>query len=80
MAQNIPVETAQGMGADVVIAVELQLPPGDVGQLGTLVGVLSRAIDVMVTQNERRSLELASAQNVVDMKGSPSTITTGSMS
>jgi len=78
--QNIPVETAQGMGADVVIAVELQLPPGDVGQLGTLVGVLSRAIDVMVTQNERRSLELASAQNVVDMKGSPSTITTGSMS
>ena len=80
MVQNIPVETAQGMGADVVIAVELQLPPGDVGQLGTLVGVLSRAIDVMVTQNERRSLELASAQNVVDMKGSPSTIITGSMS
>ena len=69
MVQNIPVETAKGMGADVVIAVELQLPPGDVGQLGTLVGVLSRAVDVMITQNERRSLELANAKVVVDMKG-----------
>ena len=69
MVQNIPVETAKGMGADVVIAVELKLPPGDVGQLGTLVGVLSRAVDVMITQNERRSLELANARVVVDMKG-----------
>jgi NTE family protein len=69
MVQNIPVETAKGMGAGVVIAVELQLPPGDVGQLGTLVGVLSRAIDVMITQNERRSLELANAKVVVDMNG-----------
>ncbi|HKF01582.1 MAG TPA: patatin-like phospholipase family protein [Candidatus Sulfotelmatobacter sp.] len=69
MVQNIPVETAKGMGADVVIAVELQLPPGDVGQLGTLVGVLSRAIDVMITQNERSSLALADAKVTVDMRG-----------
>jgi len=69
MVQNIPVETARGMGADVVIAIELRLPPGDITQLGSLTGVLSRAIDVMITQNERLSLALADAKISVDMKG-----------
>ena len=69
MVQNIPVETAKAMGSDVVIAVELHLPPGDAGQLGTLTGVLSRAIDVMIMQNEHRSLALANAKVRVEMKG-----------
>ncbi len=57
------------MHADAVIAVELHLPPGDISQLGSLTGVLSRAIDVMITQNERLSLALADAKITVDMKG-----------
>ncbi len=57
------------MGADVVIAVELRLPPGDRAQLETLTGVLSRAVDVMITQNERRSLALAQATVSVNMSG-----------
>jgi NTE family protein len=69
MVQNIPVETVRDMGADTVIAIELHYPPGDIGQLGTLVGVLSRAIDVMITQNEHHSLVLAKAKVRVDMKG-----------
>ena len=69
LVQNIPVETVKSMDVDVVIAVELHLPPGDVGQLGTLVGVLSRAVDVMITQNERHSLALADAKVTVDMNG-----------
>ena len=69
MVQNIPVETVRSMGADVVMAVELRLPPGDIAQLGSLTGVLSRAIDVMITQNERRSLALATAKVSVDMNG-----------
>jgi len=69
MVQNIPVETLRDMGADAVIAVELHYPPGDAKELGTLVGVLSRAVDVMVTQNERRSLALAKAKVRVEMKG-----------
>ena len=69
MVQNIPVETVRDMGADAVIAVELHYPPGDIGQLGTLVGVLSRAIDVMITQNEHHSLALAKTKVRVDMKG-----------
>ena len=69
MVQNIPVETVRDMGADAVIAVELHYPPADIGKLGTLVGVLSRAIDVMITQNEHHSLALAKAKVRVDMKG-----------
>ena len=69
MVQNIPVETVKAMNSDVVIAIELHYPPGDVGQLGTLTGVLSRAIDVMITQNEHHSLALADAKVRVDMKG-----------
>jgi len=69
MVQNIPVETVRDMGSDAVIAVELHLPPGDIAQLGTLSGVLLRAIDVMITQNERRSLALAQASVRVDVEG-----------
>jgi len=69
MVQNIPVQTVRAMGADVVIGVELRLPPGDIAELGSLTGVLSRAVDVMITQNERLSLALATARVSVDMKG-----------
>jgi NTE family protein len=61
MVQNIPVETVLEMNADAVIAVELRLPPGTLTQLETITGVLGRAVDVMITQNERRSLALAKA-------------------
>jgi NTE family protein len=69
MVQNIPVETVRAMDADSVIAVELRLPPGDRAQLETITGVLSRAVDVMITQNERRSLALAQAKVSIDMTG-----------
>jgi len=69
MVQNIPVETVRDMGADAVIAVELHFPPGDIGQLGTLVGVLSRAIGVMIIQNEQHSLALAQTKVRVEMNG-----------
>ncbi len=69
MVQNIPVETVLDMHADYVIAVELRLPPGNRKQLETLSGVLTRAVDVMITQNERRSLALAKATISIDMGG-----------
>jgi len=69
MVQNIPVETVRGMNADAVIAVELRLPPGDRSELQSLTGVLTRAVDVMITQNERRSLVQAQAVISIDMTG-----------
>ena len=69
MIENIPVETVRAMDADAVIAVELRVPPGDRAQLETLTGVLTRAVDVMITQNEKRSLALAQAKVSVDTSG-----------
>jgi NTE family protein len=69
MVQNIPVETVLAMDADAVIAVELRLAPGTLKELETITGVLSRAVDVMITQNERHSLALAKANVSISMVG-----------
>ena len=69
MVENIPVETVRAMDADAVIAVELRSPPGNRDQLETITGVLTRAVDVMITQNEKRSLALAQAKVSVDTSG-----------
>lgn len=69
MVQNIPVETLRSIEADIVIAIELRLPPGDIKELNTLTGVLSRAVDVMIIQNEHRSLQNADARISIDVTG-----------
>jgi NTE family protein len=69
MVENIPVETVRAMGVDTVIAVQLRTPPGDRAQLATITGVLSRAVDVMVVQNENRSLAMAQAVVSIDTTG-----------
>jgi len=66
MVENIPVETVREMDADTVIAIDLSVPLGEQEQLETLTGVLARALDVMLLQNERRSLALANAVVTVD--------------
>jgi NTE family protein len=69
MVQNIPVETVREMDAEAVIAVELRTPLANRAQLDTITGVLTHAVDIMITQNERRSLTLAQAKVSVDMSG-----------
>ena len=69
MVQNIPVETVRAMDTDAVVAIELHLAPADISELNSLSGVLSRAIDVMITQNEKHSLLLADVKVSIDMKG-----------
>ncbi|MGD1022199.1 MAG: patatin-like phospholipase family protein [Candidatus Sulfotelmatobacter sp.] len=66
MVENIPVEAAREMDADKVIAIDLQMPLGGKEQLETITGVLSRAVSVMILQNERQSLKLADATVIVD--------------
>ncbi|MGO9539354.1 MAG: patatin-like phospholipase family protein, partial [Terriglobales bacterium] len=61
MVENIPVEAAREMDADKVIAIDLQMPLGGKEELETITGVLSRAVSVMILQNERQSLKLADA-------------------
>jgi NTE family protein len=67
MVENIPVEVVRDMAAETVIAIDLRLPPPDNEELDSLTGVLSRAVSVMIMQNERRSLALADATITVDV-------------
>lgn len=69
MIQNIPVETARDMDAEIVIAIQLRAPAGNPTQLETITGMLTRAVSVMITQNETRSLKLANAVVSVDTTG-----------
>ena len=66
MVENIPVEVAREMDADKVIAIDLQMPLGGKEELETITGVLSRAVSVMILQNERQSLKLADATVTVE--------------
>jgi len=53
---NLPVEVARAMGADVVIAVVLETPPIESKAVASLLGVAGRTISVMIANNEKRSL------------------------
>jgi len=73
MVENIPVQALREMDPDpvtvTVIAVDLRVPLGEPKQLESLTGVLSRALDVTLLQNERRSLALANSIITVDTAG-----------
>ena len=56
---NLPTDVVRQMNADVVIAVDILTQPPTPTQFESVSGVLTRAVDVMVLDNERRALQLA---------------------
>lgn len=66
---NLPVEAVRQMGADIVIAVALDLPKPSADELATLFGVARRSLSVMIIENERRNLGLADLVLMPDLKG-----------
>jgi NTE family protein len=54
---NLPVNVAQKMGADIVIAVYLDTGPFNKTSLNSLVGVAGRNVEIMVAANELKSLK-----------------------
>lgn len=56
---NIPVDVAKQMNIDQVIAVSLQTAPASKAALSSLSGVLRQVVNVVVLENERRSLKQA---------------------
>ncbi len=66
---NLPVEVVRRMGADVVIAVALDLPQPTMDELATLFGVARRSLSVMIIENERRNLGLADLVLMPELKG-----------
>src|SRR5258707_9546170 len=56
---NLPVNVARAMGADIVIAVYLDTGPFDKKSLSSLVGVAGRNVEIMIAANELNSMKSA---------------------
>ncbi len=59
LIDNLPVDVAKQMGADITLAVYLQTAPIKATERLSSVGVLGRGISVMIAANELRSMQLA---------------------
>jgi NTE family protein len=57
LSDNLPLDVAQTMGADVSIVVDLGSPPVSEEELGTLLGVSRRIIDISLERADKRMLE-----------------------
>jgi NTE family protein len=51
IARNLPVDVARGMGADLIIAVDVGTPPGDLQENQSAFGVASRTFSVLSKRN-----------------------------
>ena len=56
---NLPTDVVRKMGADVVIAVHLEIAPADASKLQSLFSVLGRSVEVVIHQNELQGLAAA---------------------
>ena len=56
LTDNLPVDVARAMGADVVIAVNLGTPLMTREEIGSLVGVTAQMVNILTEQNVRASL------------------------
>lgn len=54
---NLPVNVARAMGADIVIAVYLDTGPFDPKSLSSLLGVAGRNVEIMISANELNSMK-----------------------
>ncbi|MFM7533367.1 MAG: patatin-like phospholipase family protein [Rubrivivax sp.] len=58
LVNNLPVDLARRMGADIVIAVNVGTPVGGRETLGSVIGLTAQMINILTEQNVQRSLAL----------------------
>ena len=70
LVQNLPVETAKKLGADIIIAVDLKDETGDEPSTSgrSPIASLSRSLDILIDQNVDRSLAEADFVITVDIQ------------
>ena len=56
LVNNLPIDVARALGADVVIAVNIGTPPGGRETLASAVGLTAQMINLLTEQNVQRSL------------------------
>jgi len=67
--ENLPTPEVKAMGANVVLAVSLDLAPVGTGDLNNILGVLQRAFAVGIEVNEARDRKLANVVVTPDVDG-----------
>jgi NTE family protein len=66
---NLPTDVVKEMGADIVIAVDLGYPRPKAEEVQSLLGVISRSLDVMIQANVSRNVKLANITLKPDLQG-----------
>ena len=64
---NLPTDVVRAMGAEVVIAVHLEVSPAKPEEIQSFFNVLGRSVDVIVRENEIRGLKAADLVVNVDL-------------
>ncbi len=64
---NLPTDVVRAMGAEVVIAIHLEVAPAKPDEIQSLFSVLGRSVDVVVRENEIRGLSSADLVVNVDL-------------
>ena len=65
LTDNLPVDVARAMGADVAIVVDLGSARLSEQDLGTLLGVSRRILDILIEQSEKKSLALLRPDDIL---------------
>jgi NTE family protein len=65
---NLPVDVAKDMGADIIIAVYLDTGPVDPKTYDSILGAAGRNIAIMISANELKSIQAADILISVDLK------------
>ena len=65
ITNNLPIDVARAMGADIVIAVNLGTPLAPREQLNSVLGVSGQVINILTEQNVQRSLATLKATDVL---------------
>lgn len=65
LVNNLPVDVARRMGADVIIAVNIGPPLAGRETLGSLLGVTTQMVNILTEQNVRRSLDMLTPSDLL---------------
>lgn len=57
LVDNLPTDVVRGMGADIVIAVHLQISPASAKEIQSVFSVLGRSVELIIAQTELRGME-----------------------
>jgi len=68
LLDNLPVDVAKRMGADLIIAVHLSKGPVDPKLIGSLVDVMGRSVSVVIGASEMRTISMADVVLVAELE------------